>query len=325
MDAVRGVAIGLVLVHHGTALTLDRVGFVPDGWRIFDDAVAPFRMPLLMFLSGMLLSSSLSKPVGKFFAGKLSAIYWPYLVWSIVTMAATGTLAVSELVKTPVLSPTYLWYLLFLFQFYCIAWVCQRVRLPLIAVASIALLASAFLPEVARMPRFAFLLVFFIGGHLASQHLAIFRRHRAVVASLGFALAAVGAVLSVFGVTVRYEALYVWVPAALCLAILAVAESYRARRLNAPLEYVGRRSIVFYVTHLSVQSLVISALVSVGVRDFTVLLVTAVAAAGIVGWIFVITTGKWPATDVLFRFPTREKAPSRHRSDRRGLQVGSER
>ena len=62
MDFARGLCILLVILMHATG-TVEAAGLEPPaGLTLFNQALEPFRMPLLMFLSGMLLSKSLDKP-----------------------------------------------------------------------------------------------------------------------------------------------------------------------------------------------------------------------------------------------------------------------
>ncbi|MDK6499355.1 hypothetical protein QP341_26160, partial [Escherichia coli] len=49
-----------------------------------------WRMPMLVFLSGVLLPRSVSKPLGTYYRGKAERILWPFLVWMVVLALATG-------------------------------------------------------------------------------------------------------------------------------------------------------------------------------------------------------------------------------------------
>ena len=76
MDQARGVAILLVVMHHSMTWVADFGLTVPPALIAFDDIVSPFRMPLLMFLSGILVPRALSKPT-RAYATELRAIGWP--------------------------------------------------------------------------------------------------------------------------------------------------------------------------------------------------------------------------------------------------------
>ncbi|MUK02436.1 acyltransferase family protein [Vibrio cholerae] len=131
LDSLRGVAILLVVVlHAGEALRM-AVGPTPavDQFNLFFE---PFRMPVLMFLSGVLLPQSVAKPGQEYFAGKVSMVAWPYLLWSLIILAASGDLRPAALGQIFYLSPTYLWYLWFILVFYALAYPLRRLP-PLVA------------------------------------------------------------------------------------------------------------------------------------------------------------------------------------------------
>lgn len=82
IDVLRGLAVLAVVLHHA-ALQVTHGRDTNLGWiSTLDDAVTPFRMPILMFLSGLLLPLSLAKPWVVYLRGKLRKIAWPYLLWS---------------------------------------------------------------------------------------------------------------------------------------------------------------------------------------------------------------------------------------------------
>jgi len=77
MDFLRGIAVLLVVVLHAAS----HGGAETETWSEINRHLTPFRMPLLMFLSGMLLHRSLAKPLPIYLWGKFAAIVWPLLVW----------------------------------------------------------------------------------------------------------------------------------------------------------------------------------------------------------------------------------------------------
>jgi fucose 4-O-acetylase-like acetyltransferase len=252
MDQARGVAIILVIVHHSMTWTGLFGLEVPVALVAFDDIVSPFRMPLLMFLSGMLVTGSLAKAPGVYFAGKARAIAWPYLLWSVIFLSWTGTLAIVLVPNILLFPPTYLWYLWFLFAYYVAAWVIARLRIPLLPVAVLSLAASAFAPEDYRISRFFFLFTFFAFGWWWSSSGIVTRgspRTRAMAIATGLAAGVVVAGITVAGHPTRYEAGYAWGVLALIAALALMLPQVRSGRRSAALEFVGRNSIVYYVTH----------------------------------------------------------------------------
>lgn len=281
MDFARGICILLVMIMH-TSAALGAAGIaVPPAISALNAACAPFRMPLLMFLSGMLLGRSLDKSARSFFVGKFAQIYWPFLIWSPVVLAAQGLLTPANLMKIPTLSPTYLWYLWFLCAYYVIAFGLHRWRIPLLPVIGLSLVAAALLPDTMRLPRFAFLLPFFLFGHyIARERIAPRGRGGALLAGLGLLAALVGVGLSLQDVEVRYAPHYAWVPLGMIWATLWMAPAYRRPGAAGRLvEWIGRNSIVFYVTHLSVQWVLSDMLADQGIRQGWVVFSIAFAAS----------------------------------------------
>jgi fucose 4-O-acetylase-like acetyltransferase len=79
MDFLRGLAVLLVVVLHANSQNI--AGASVEWWAEVNRYLTPFRMPLLMFMSGMLLHRSLAKPLPLYIWGKVAAIAWPLLVW----------------------------------------------------------------------------------------------------------------------------------------------------------------------------------------------------------------------------------------------------
>lgn len=251
MDTLRGIAMLLVVVlHAGLALNYYADSY-PRVIEIFNLAFQPFRMPTLMFLSGMLLNKSLSKPAPTYFEGKGRKLLWPYLVWTAIALTAQGDISAYTLgraVYNPV--ETHLWYLWFLLIFYTIAFVIKPI--PFWIPGLIALAASQFLTEDFRLEKMAFLFAFFMFGKVYSEHadkLSRFNRPLILVAVF-----AVGAIASGFNIAhwkVLYEPAYV-VPPVVCGLFLAICLVPRipASKARSALQYLGRNSLILYVVHL---------------------------------------------------------------------------
>lgn len=54
-----------------------------EAWTL-DALFAPFRMPLMVFLSGLLVAPSLARGWRRYLKGKLSRVACPYAVWGIL-------------------------------------------------------------------------------------------------------------------------------------------------------------------------------------------------------------------------------------------------
>lgn len=143
MDLVRGVAIVLVLVSHMAAFGREAQLLGGNGFiDALDRITIVIRMPILMFLSGMLLPASLAKGWRRFLPGKFTKLAWPYAVWLTIWAAMNWIHDVGQPSDLPIayinpgqaepyLSGTILWYLWNLFLYYLIAQAAYLLRLPL--------------------------------------------------------------------------------------------------------------------------------------------------------------------------------------------------
>lgn len=313
MDLMRGIAILLVILHHSIAIPSEFEAEIPAALQLLDAVFAPFRMPLLMFLSGMLLPRSFRRSTREYFLGKARGILWPYAVWSIIVLAIAGQLTVSILLNVLVYPPTYLWYLWFLFAFYVAAWLLRRLHIPPLVASIAVLIVSMFLPDDYRLSRFAFLMAFFLAGWWWAQNdrRDMAPRLRTVVVIVGLVLAVAASVLSGMGIAPRYEAAFAWGTVGLIAAIVLGVPSTAARRWAMPLEFVGRNSIVFYVSHYPViLAIVLWLLPAFDAGTVWLLALAAVIAAVAVGILLAVGRKKVPPLRWLFEWPARSAARS---------------
>ncbi|GAA4665724.1 acyltransferase family protein [Frondihabitans cladoniiphilus] len=270
MDWVRGICVVLVVFRHVTSLLVEREAALPAGILAFDEASGPFRQPLLMALSGLVFPFSLRKSTRAFFASRLRSVAWPYLVWSVLTLAALGSLSLATVSRIPLFAPTYLWYLWFLLAYsalaFCLARLLRRLGLgptPLLLVAGVLLAASAGLPETHRLSRFAFLGAFFLFGWWWAERQPLQERTvgARLAVTVGGVAAAVVAVAAILGADARHTLPWAWGPIGLVVALAAAGPRFRAwrprsaRALQRGLQFLGRQALVMYVTHMSVIAL----------------------------------------------------------------------
>lgn len=278
MDMLRGAAIVMVLLWHGPAIQVLYQAVMPDPIRIVNMFFLPYRMPTLMILSGILLGASLRKPLLVYWAGKVSLIVWPYIVW----------VAVDRMIET---SPhawyhwrawyatSYLWFLFFIGVYYFIAPMLRRLPLwfPVAFFAALNLL----LP-VGTEKRLAYFAVFFFLGHwLASSGELVTKLSSGRVLWLWTPLALVGGVLSsIYGLDFAYRIEYGLFSIAGVFAAIALARWVDGRGMALPwLTRVGRNSIVYYCAHFPMMIGVTFALWALGVDNFYIVSVANVAVA----------------------------------------------
>lgn len=314
IDTTRGLCGIAVVLHHAIALCAV-AGYTDVTISVLDDTVSPFRMPLLMSLSGAVLAPSLGRPLVAFSVRRLRTIVWPYVLWSVVVLLVTGSLVPAAVVRIATVAPTYLWFLQFLAIYAMIGWIARRAGVHPLVLAGVALGASAVLPEAHRADRFAYLLAFFLlGVALRTTVLAqLGPRTRVLCCTAGILATSVGVVAAAFGAEVRYDA--AWSPTAIGLVVALFALFSGERLLDRPftgsrvasraLRALGRNAVVLYVTHLAVITLTLDVLAALdgGQRlaaPVVILLVVMTAGATAGGF---IVARRIRAVDALFVMP----------------------
>jgi fucose 4-O-acetylase-like acetyltransferase len=310
MDALRGTAVFLVIFTH--AVTLSPVG-APRPLEVFALAMAPFRVPSLMFLSGMLLPRSLERSRRVYLRGKVSRILWPYLVWSTITLVVTsfGTPGPNPLIELFVNPKSAMWYVGYLFVFYVVALFFRpagRSWLLLVAATGLVLarLADVTDPRLVgdtTVPqRWFFTFFCFLAGDFLMRHrerwLSGLTSVPAVVVCALLALPAL--VLAGAGWSVRYEPLYLVSSLAGIAAAIPFFRWLSGRALGRSAATIGRSSIVFYVTHWPVQLVAYHAAAALGMSNGLAIVAWNLAAALGVGFGVLWLRSRWGAVDYLF-------------------------
>lgn len=256
MDMLRGVAVLLVVVLHGADIPYLNGNGV-EGWAQVNRYLEPFRMPLLMFLSGMLLPRSLAKPMRIYLWGKFAAIVWPLVLWGLLF----GVLIYRGGIDHPAFwrsGGDYLWFLTALTICYLIGVVLKpTLRHTALLVSGALMIFTAMLltrhfgeidlPLITRtLYNGAF---FFLGA--ACVH-AVPRWVKAPALAVA-GLAVLAAVISHLGIDdrgLRTGTLYAVPGSVLGIAVaLWVAPRLPGSRLMDFLAWIGRSSIVVYIVH----------------------------------------------------------------------------
>lgn len=314
MDVVRGVCIVLVVVFHANSAIVEHTAVAVDQTlNIFNTFFGPYRMPVLMFLSGMLLHQSLKKPGGVYFYGKFAKIYWPFLIFSLFILLAIGRLTWESALKMPLTTPTVLWYLWFLCAYYVLAYGINKARIPFWLVALLALAASPFLPEAMRVSRFAYLFFFFLAGHVYMEN----RERLRVPVTFGvlcLLVAIAGGLMSVFAEALqlprmRYNSFFVWIPLSMIVMILAFAPYYKGGPRFRTIEWVGRNSMVFYVMHFPAQVITVRVLEAMGVDNYAIMFFSAIATALAAGALMQFARSRYEPLEGLFDFDRLRRRP----------------
>ncbi len=262
MDALRGLAITMVVyLHSADSMALKFDDLDPIFTQI-NGYFSPFRMPALMLLSGLLVAGSMRKGAGRYFKGKLSGILYPYIIWSIVSYglfiyrAHFNGKPVVEFWHSLFFEPmAYLWFIYYIFFYYVISFFVLRLHW------SVSLLGSLALYLVLKdteLDRFMFHLPFFILGGVLGYHLEAFK-HFVERTSWLAALALAGLVgwyvMAYHGMVATggaYQPISMVLALAMTLVLLRVVTFKWAGPVLRPFEWFGRNSLVLFLVHFPV-------------------------------------------------------------------------
>ncbi|WP_372710385.1 acyltransferase family protein [Arthrobacter rhombi] len=283
MDLLRGTAIVMVLVWHAPAIPVLYGLEMPEWVRTTNNFFLPFRMPMLMFLSGSLLSHSIKRPLPEYLLGKVALIGWPYLVWAGLHIIQGPS---NYVLTSPWswVATGYLWFLFFIGTYYCMAPFIRRLPAWLVSVASFAA-SVPFDGELAK--GFFYFLGFFYAGNFFTQRQDVFGRlgRGWPLAVCAVVAIGVGVWSSLNGVESKYEAITAPGSLAGIMVAMAAAKALPDSRLVRAVEGIGRKSIVYYVSHFPIIIVTTVALLSAGVESSAVVtavgLVTAFIACAV--------------------------------------------
>lgn len=324
MDVLRGTSIILVVFNHAILFASSSPLGAPEIAWVLNTIFSPVRMPLMVFLSGLLVAGSLRRGPRAYVTGKVRRVLWPYIVWSIIALAllygfgiregVVGGVTAHVVTLWDLLLPLYdpvehLWFLYDLFLFYMVALVTPRI--PPLWIAGGALVAAALVPDFG-MRRFFLLLVFFMIGVWFSQHVGALERTLArrwvVWACAVLALATVAA--AAVGVGLRYTALSAPFAAGGIGIAIVIARRFGSARMLRPLRAVGRDSLVYYIVHWWPASAGV-ALGALTGNSWIALAVGFVFGLG-AGVVMVHLLRVLPALDLLFAWPARRSGTVAH-------------
>ncbi len=147
IDALRGFAILLVIASHISSYFSD----ILSGYALHShfskvvDAIGPLRMEALFFLSGMLVYRSAKKGRKAYIHGKVNAVLWPYVVWTVV-MLVLGYNNFSNNIGPALYGFSQsTWFLAFLFTFYLVSDVTRSIDFRIVLLVAYCLAIVLFI------------------------------------------------------------------------------------------------------------------------------------------------------------------------------------
>lgn len=306
MDFLRGVAILLVIAFHATTL-LSRIDMPPPVW--LEEATSFFglyRMPTLMFLSGLLLPQSLKKDTRTYFAGKMRSVLWPYLVWSGITaLVFSRDVSSVKAIISLLNAGSYLWFLFFIGLFYGFAYFVKRINPLVIAVAAFmagaaALFASKGIQVQSRM--FYLMSYFFLGAYVARHWVAFLAFVDKRTSLFAVLIAVLGGIASAYfdlkSRPVAAPLVFAFIIGA-CYLSRKVADKPWAQLPN----FVGQNSLKFYVSHFPAIYLFDIAAARLGVQNSGLIAVSSIIVAFAVGMLLSLGSERSALIQLLFAAP----------------------
>lgn len=253
MDLLRGTAVLLVVVLHAATIPASTGDAIRD-WVLINRYVEPFRMPMLMLLSGMLLPMSLAKPPAQYLWGKVSAIAWPAAVWLLLHGVLVHRNGPGDLAYWA--TGDYLWFLLALLVCYAGALALRRVPFVGVAALMMLLVTTVEVPGGLVMKTLYYGAFFFLGAGLGR----LIPRWLRVPWPAAAVLAVAAGVLSHLGLEDQRLRLGTLEAAGISvlglLVILWIAPRLPIGGLARFLRWIGRSSIVVYVAHFPILILI---------------------------------------------------------------------
>lgn len=258
MDVLRGCAALLVVNYH--AYTTLRLKYPDLSDKIaFSNVIAePFRMPVLMFLSGLLVHRALQKGTARYVRGKINNIVYPYLIWTCILIAlfllraaVMGKPMPFEIFDAVFLGKAiHMWFLYYLFLFYLL-------HLPLASYPTGLVLVIAVLGAVVTngsfASKFGYMFAFFSLGVVLGRNLGAVSGAKVWTAWWAWPLFAVLGILALKATALlpdfaaKREPLYTL---AGLVPIIWLSMRLADLPISAPFRYLGRNSVVVYLAHL---------------------------------------------------------------------------
>ena len=262
MDMLRGAAISLVVIYHCTVYMSEKYTESFAGFMYFGELIAPVRMPLLYFLSGLLLARSIDKGAKNYALGKLNNLIYPFVVWTVVLYflyeareVVLGLPSEIELFRALLYDPWHhLWFLHYLAVYYLIGFFLFKAGLVVAALVAVTLYLVGY---PAGYGYFTALFMFFIAGAFANRSSACPKwivAHRNLLAWGGLAVIT----LCLLAVTLelvpiaKHNLTYCLIAGAALPIVINLAIRAERWRCAPALAYLGRNSLVLYMVHVPV-------------------------------------------------------------------------
>lgn len=306
MDAVRGIAIILVIITHANPAAAHNGIVMHEIFYNFSAIFQPFRIPLLAFISGFLLEHSIRKGGGRYFDGKIRSVLWPFLVWSIIVTLTLGQEVSFQ--RIFIETATTLWYLHFLLISYIAFFLLYKSRLSLGVATPLFIIASGFIPSI-PWGQYTLLFGVVLCGVLVSRNIKLWEkicRDKSVLAATAIPTVWLGWLSATEGFN-QYSSTYVlWILVSFIFITGVIMRLPTRNLLLRVLAFVGRHSLVYYVMHYSLLVLTFSLFIYLGLGDArsSILCIAAITITLSVITSVTILQQRYPVVGLFFQLPS---------------------
>lgn len=263
VDFARGLCIILVVLLHFHGVLFSHLE-VPESAKSLSDAISsaarPARMPTFFFISGFLASRALERPWRQIFDGRITLLYWTYLLWSVI---ATFTLFAlyepaswentrrfaEQVAVQAVYARQSTWFLYGLIVFFVAARLLRRWSTALFAVSLTGSAFSEHIPDLVTSEMVRTLPYFLAGIYMPRLFtVAAGEPNWKRCALLAFFYAA-----TVLPILFARELPGIWLPATAVgiVLVLSISRTLDGLRGSEVIRYVGRNTLPIYVMHIS--------------------------------------------------------------------------
>lgn len=290
MDSCRGLGVLLItLVHAGSFLSEFYGEELPTVIRSLDLIFSPYRIPMLVFLSGIFLSHSLKKGVLKFATGKFRNILWPYLLWTAILAFLLEGASSWLNWQTWVMGGPAMWFLSFLMVYYLVGLLTARVPFLIIAIYALALSMVAT-AETRYGSRLFLLMSYFFVGAFLGLHMS--RMLQVIKSRWALCLIPLVVALSVYfaqqSTEVKYNPFILPLIIGSIIGVCCLV-NLLSGKLYQSFQFVGRNSIKYYVIHPGVYIILyqwtpVREWLSIYVLILLAFVLAVIAATGVSHW-----------------------------------------
>jgi uncharacterized membrane protein YcfT len=260
VDAVKGITITLVVLHHNYS-GFKELGAFGDLTLQLYALLSPVRMPLFFLVAGFFARKSLFGPWNQFAGSKLVHFAWLYLLWSVISISiraaldsiTTSSVAFSDLLQILWQPGFTLWFLYALFVAFLVARLTRAVPPPV--QIGVALLVAALAKQLYHdsdlvLVKTAQLYPCFVIGIYASAPVRRWVEASGPRDALGaLALFAGLAAVAFHWRATQNPLLYYPMAASSSAAIMALVYLARQTPIMALFGYIGERSLYIYLLH----------------------------------------------------------------------------